>query len=177
MITFALFMTIVLGAVISYIGIRLLKKLPETDFLKSTSDILLKLAIVMFGITAGLLGFFGQKRIEAAYERIQQANEALGNIDVIQSDYMSEIESSYWNNDGDFIEIYTKCESILKKYDDEKKDSEPNDYDNNDDVDNKYCLSESSYNDVLPSDALDSYARYFQYKMQRYPWNVFSKIL
>jgi len=55
------------------------------------------------------LAFFGQKWIEDTNEKIQQANEALGNVDIVQSEYMSDVENIYFINDDNFIPLYESC--------------------------------------------------------------------
>jgi hypothetical protein len=103
------YIALILAGAFIVIALIFLRKRPDGEFFKAISDLCIKLAVVIFGVSLGLLAFYGQKWIEDTNEKIQQANEALGNVDIVQSEYMSDVESIYFNNDNDFLELYNSC--------------------------------------------------------------------
>jgi hypothetical protein len=109
MISFVFYIALILAGAFIVIALIFLRKGPDGEFFKAISDLCIKLAVVIFGVSLGLLAFFGQKWIEDTNEKIQQANEALGNVDIVQSEYMSDVESIYFVNDNDFLELYSSC--------------------------------------------------------------------
>jgi hypothetical protein len=56
------------------------------------------------GRRAGFFAFFGQRWLEDVNSKIDEANEALANMDIIQSEYMSEVEAAYYLNDNQFLD-------------------------------------------------------------------------
>jgi hypothetical protein len=127
----------------------LLRKKPNDEFSKAVSNMFIKLAVVIFGVSIGLLAFFGQKWIEDTNEKIQQANEALGNVDIVQSEYMSDVENIYFINDDNFIPLYESCaiEIELAKKDD------------------NYCMNEVIQSKPMHISALLDATYYFDYEI------------
>jgi len=127
----------------------LLRKRPNDEFSKAVSDTFIKLAVVIFGVSIGLLAFFGQKWIEDTNEKIQQANEALGNVDIVQSEYMSDVENIYFINDDDFIALYESCAAEIELA---KKDD-------------NYCMNEVIQSKPMHTSALLDATYYFDYEI------------
>ena len=147
MISIVFVIALILGCAFTVIALIFLRKGPDGEFFKAISDLFIKLAVVIFGVSVGLLA--GQKWVEDTNEKIQQANEALGNVDIVQSEYMSDVESIYFINDNDFLELYKSCTDEI---DIAQKDD-------------NYCT-----NDFIPSKPMQVFTlldatNYFDYEM------------
>ncbi len=149
MISYVFFLALILGFTLIVIALIFLRKGPDAEFHKAISDLLVKLAVVIFGVSLGLLAFFGQKWIEDTNEKIQQANEALGNIDIVQSEYMSDVESIYFNNDNAFLELYKACSEEINIA--RKSDS--------------YCSNKLTQSKPMRVSTLLDAANYFDYEL------------
>jgi len=149
MISIVFVIALILGCAFIVIGLVFLRKGPDGEFFKAISDLFIKLAVVIFGVSVGLLAFFGQKWIEDTNEKIQQANEALGNVDIVQSEYMSDVESIYFINDNDFLELHTSCADeieIARK-------------------DDNYCTNEFMPSKPMQASTLLDATNYFDYEI------------
>ena len=82
---------------------------------EALSDALLRVAYVCFGVMFAVISFFSQKWSEDINARIDQANESISNINVIQARFASQIESTYYNNDGVFHGLTRACAKIAAK--------------------------------------------------------------
>src|ERR1700682_3092983 len=100
MIAAVLCAAVLLGSICVALALWYLRGEKQSEFSKALSDLFLKLAIVIFGVSIGLIGFFAQKWLEDTNQQIQEANEALGNLDIIYSQYVGEVETAYFNNDS-----------------------------------------------------------------------------
>lgn len=115
--TIAVIAASLLGLALAGISLMLQRVEGPASFRKSLADLLLRLSVAMLAITAGFFVFFGQRWLEDVNSQIDQANETLANMDIIQSEYMSEVENAYYLNDAGFLDVQKTCKSILKKYD------------------------------------------------------------
>ncbi len=159
MISVVFYIALAIGCALAFIALIFLRKVPDGDFFKAMSDMFMKLAVVIFGVSIGLLAFFGQRWIEDTNEKIQQANEALGNVDIVQSEYMSDVESIYFNNENDFLVLYRSCAAEI-------------DISRNDD---NYCATDiPSIKPMRTSTLLDA-ADYFDFEMPDEIINEFPK--
>ena len=119
MLTVVVIAASLVGLVLAGISLLIQRVEGSASFLKSLADLLLRLSIVTFAIAAGFFAFFGQRWLEDVNSKIDEANEALANMDIIQSEYMSEVEAAYYLNDNQFLDAKNACESLLKKYDED----------------------------------------------------------
>lgn len=103
-----------LGLVFAGISLLIQRVEGQASFRKSLADLLLRLSIVTLAITAGFFVFFVQRWLEDVNSRIDQANEAMENLDIIQSEYMYEADGAYFLNDREFLDVQNACKPLLK---------------------------------------------------------------
>lgn len=113
--TLVSFLSVVLGITLVVVSLHYAKTEGISNVSKLLSELFMKLAIVVFGVFAAFVAFFGQRWLEDTNKKIDEANEALANIDIVQSEYMSDIEASYFNNSCDFQDLVKGCSEEYKK--------------------------------------------------------------
>jgi hypothetical protein len=108
-LTFVFMASIIAGTLFVLISLYYNNKGESTKTAKPLADLFMKLAIVTFGVFVAFIAFFGQKWLEDANKRIDDANEALEHLDIIQSQYMNDIETSYFNDECEFSAVVKGC--------------------------------------------------------------------
>ena len=126
-----------------------LRRSNKDEFNKTVTDVTLKMSVVTFGVIVGLVGFFGQRWLEDVNEQIQEANEAIGNIDIIQSEYMSAIEAAYSNNELEFAELFNACHPEFEASKDDRN----------------YCEEDGDPKSSIPFSTTIDAADFFDYEM------------
>lgn len=86
----------------------------DGELAKAFTDFLFKLAVMVFGVSIGLFGFFGQKWLEDKNTQIDQAREALGNLDIVNTQYNLETEHAYYLNSPGFNDLREQCKAEIE---------------------------------------------------------------
>jgi hypothetical protein len=140
---------LIVGGILVAISLWLI---PRSEVLKSISDLFLKLSIVIFGVTVALTSFFGQKWLDDVDGRIEQANEALGNLDMIRAEYMTDVRYADFLIDPYFNDLRLGCKDEIEAADKE----DHNGY-------NNYCTRDIRASHPPQGDNLLNAVEYFGY--------------